>query len=87
MQAQRVSRRQVLSAPAALRTAAPAKRAVAVRAAVATEENAGDVAWNKTYYPKLVDAAKAEKDWYGLARLGRSWCCCCQGGVHQVEFT
>lgn len=85
MLAQKVQRRQVLCAPAALRTAAPAKRAVAVRAAVATEENAGDVAWNKTYYPKLVDAAKSEKDWCDLARL--VFMCSCDGRVPQVQST
>lgn len=69
MLAQKIQRRQVLCAPVAVRAAAPANRAVAVRAAVATEENAGDVAWNKTYYPKLVDAAKSEKDWYESAGL------------------
>lgn len=74
MQPRTAQRRQALCAPAALRTSAPAKRSVAVRAAVCTEENAGDVAWNKTYYPKMVDAAKVEKDWYVVILLGVSSC-------------
>lgn len=69
MQLQQVHRRHVFSTPSSVRAAAPASRAVAVRAALATEENAGDIAWNKTYYPKLVDVAKVEKDWYGPAQV------------------
>jgi hypothetical protein len=63
MQIQRVQRQLSLHPAAAVRASAPQCRCVAAKAAVCTAENAGDVAWNKTYYPKLIDTAKVEKDW------------------------
>jgi hypothetical protein len=68
MQAARVQSVNKCIKPAILRPRLEAARArsVQVHAAVATVENAADPAWQKTYYPKLADCAKAEKDWCAL---------------------
>jgi hypothetical protein len=58
-----VARVPMFCRPVAAKRGPCCQRAVANFAAVATAENAGDVKWNKTYYPTLADTSKAEKDW------------------------
>lgn len=57
-----------------------AAQAAATAVSVATPENKGDDSWNKTYYPKLADTRKVEKDWYAVCMSAASdtrakrWC-------------
>jgi hypothetical protein len=56
-------RTQLPHRPLIGRPALPGRCAVAARAAALTADQAGDVAWTRTYYPKLMDTKKVEKDW------------------------
>lgn len=76
----------VVLRPQARRPRCLAAQAAASAVSICTKENAGDETWNKTYYPKLADTAKVEKDWCALScrafrnmRRGVAsaclWCC------------
>lgn len=58
------SRTAVVARPSAARCTVKRNPVVVRAAAVCTEENAGDVKWNKSYYPTKADCAKADKDWF-----------------------
>lgn len=66
MQSQRCLRAPSSAPCVVLRPQARRPRCLVAQAAavsVATAENEGDATWNKTYYPKLADTRKVEKDW------------------------
>jgi hypothetical protein len=51
-----------ISLPRIVRTSRP-RLNVCLATMAATADNQGDQAWNKTYYPKLADTNKVEKEW------------------------